>query len=74
MRAREATSSRWDSVLAMACETSSAKASMRCSASAGGGGSSSMVETLTPPQRRPPTRIGAATAALTPISSRRRIA
>ena len=74
IRARDATSSRWDSVFAMAWETSSANAEMRCSASAGGGGSSSMVETLTPPHSRPPTRIGAATAALTPISSRSRIA
>ncbi len=74
MRAREAISSRCASVFAIACETSSVKAAMRCSASAGGGGSSSMVETLMPPHSRPLTRIGAATAARTPIISRSRIA
>ena len=74
MRARDAISSRCASVFAIACETSSANAAIRCSASAGGGGSSSIVETVMAPQRRPLTRIGAATAAFTPIISRSRIA
>jgi hypothetical protein len=72
--ARDAISSRCASVLAIACDTSSENAAIRCSASAGGGASSSTVDTVRPPQRRPLTRIGAATAAFTPIISRSRIA